>query len=424
LEINFSTSKRRIAMKKSFLLTSFFIFIFVATTFSQYNMWIYKSAMPTAKTFLSSCAFDNNLYVIGGCPSPNATNKVDVYNPSTDTWSSVSNLPAARCYAMSCIFQNKIYVFGGSQGMYDDAVKSVYVFDPQTGTWSQKADMPYAIICGGIAVVDDTIYLVGGALNVTTPPVVTVMGYDPITETWTQKADLLTARCALSACVVNGKIYAIGGGAPDYNNVFYKVVEVYDPATNTWTQKSDMPTGRWGLITLVLDSLIYAIGGRAGSSCTKNEVYNLATDVWSTKAPMLQPRNGLAGGVINNNIYVAGGHKGPPLVYLSSCEEYTPDLSDVESGFNLLPQKIELMQNYPNPFNPSTKISWQLPVGSQATLKVYDMLGREVATLVNVNKPAGKYEVEFSAAGLPSGIYFYRLQSGSFVETKKMILLR
>jgi N-acetylneuraminic acid mutarotase len=411
-------------MKKSFLLTSFFIFIFVATTFSQYNMWIYKSAMPTAKTFLSSCAFDNNLYVIGGCPSPNATNKVDVYNPSTDTWSSVSNLPAARCYAMSCIFQNKIYVFGGSQGMYDDAVKSVYVFDPQTGNWTQKADMPYAIICGGIAVVDDTIYLVGGALNVTTPPVVTVMGYDPITETWTQKADLLTARCALSACVVNGKIYAIGGGAPDYNNVFYKVVEVYDPATNTWTQKSDMPTGRWGLITLSLDSLIYAIGGRAGSSSTKNEVYNPVTDVWTTKAPMQMPRNGLAGGVINNKIYVAGGHTGPPLVYLSSCEEYIPDITSINQNSRSLPEHFELFQNYPNPFNSATEIQYSILKRSNVTLKVYDILSSEIATLVNEEKDQGVYTINFDANNLASGMYIYRLQAGSFVETKKMVLMR
>jgi hypothetical protein len=83
-----------------------------------------------------------------------------------------------------------------------------------------------------------------------------------------------------------------------------------------------------------------------------------------------------------------------------------------------------LSQNYPNPFNPSTKISWQSPAGSWQTLKVYDVLGNEVATLVDEYKPAGKYEVEFLVSNLPSGIYFYRLQSDSYMETKKMILLK
>ena len=81
-------------------------------------------------------------------------------------------------------------------------------------------------------------------------------------------------------------------------------------------------------------------------------------------------------------------------------------------------------QFFPNPFNPSTKISWQSPVGSWQTLKIYDALGNEIATLVKEEKPAGSYEVEFNASSLSSGIYFYKLQAGSFVESKKMILIK
>jgi hypothetical protein len=94
----------------------------------------------------------------------------------------------------------------------------------------------------------------------------------------------------------------------------------------------------------------------------------------------------------------------------------------------------QLSQNYPNPFNPSTTIQYQIPEISFVTLKVYDVLGNEIATLVNEEKPAGNYEVEFSAKGgsasggnawnLPSGIYFYRLQTGTFAETKKMALIK
>ena len=88
----------------------------------------------------------------------------------------------------------------------------------------------------------------------------------------------------------------------------------------------------------------------------------------------------------------------------------------------------KLFQNYPNPFNPSTKISWQSPVGSWQTLKVYDVLGNEVVTLVNEYKPAGTYEVEFkSTVGslqLASGMYFYTLNVRNYTQTKKMIILR
>ena len=89
-----------------------------------------------------------------------------------------------------------------------------------------------------------------------------------------------------------------------------------------------------------------------------------------------------------------------------------------------IPKEFCLYQNYPNPFNPSTKISWQSPVSGHQTLKVFDILGNEIATLVDEYKSAGNYEIRFDASGLSSGLYFYRLQAGSFIQTEKMILLK
>ena len=83
-----------------------------------------------------------------------------------------------------------------------------------------------------------------------------------------------------------------------------------------------------------------------------------------------------------------------------------------------------LFHNYPNPFNPSTKIRYEIPERSFVTLKVYDVLGKEIATLVNEEKLNGNYEVEFNGIGLASGIYYYRITVGNFSQTKKMILLK
>lgn len=83
-----------------------------------------------------------------------------------------------------------------------------------------------------------------------------------------------------------------------------------------------------------------------------------------------------------------------------------------------------LFQNYPNPFNSITKISWQSPVASHQTLKIYDVLGNEVATLVNEFRNAGRYEIGFDASELTSGIYYYRIQAGDFTDTMKMILMK
>jgi Glycosyl hydrolase family 59/Secretion system C-terminal sorting domain/Glycosyl hydrolase family 59 central domain len=88
------------------------------------------------------------------------------------------------------------------------------------------------------------------------------------------------------------------------------------------------------------------------------------------------------------------------------------------------PTSYSLDQNYPNPFNPSTVINYHLPLGSYVTLKIYDDLGREVRTLVDEMKPAGNYKIKFDARNLPSGVYFCRLQAGSYNETKKLMLLK
>ena len=110
---------------------------------------------------------------------------------------------------------------------------------------------------------------------------------------------------------------------------------------------------------------------------------------------------------------------------------FVPNIVGVDDVIDASPDEFMLMQNYPNPFNPTTKISFTIP---SVTLRqaqsdigvlliVYDVLGNEVAVLVNEEKPAGSYEVEFDASGLSSGVYFYKLQAGQFVQTRKMLMI-
>jgi len=118
-----------------------------------------------------------------------------------------------------------------------------------------------------------------------------------------------------------------------------------------------------------------------------------------------------------------------PGEYRLYTSKKIPKASDILTSVNeqkTIPTEFKLEQNYPNPFNPSTVISYQLPVAGYVSLKIYDVLGREVATLVNEFKQPGNYTSQFSILNsqLPSGVYFYRISAGSFVETKKMILLK
>jgi photosystem II stability/assembly factor-like uncharacterized protein len=120
----------------------------------------------------------------------------------------------------------------------------------------------------------------------------------------------------------------------------------------------------------------------------------------------------------SKNSNIAGGDT---TYFLTVSSEPLVSVDDEKSA--ALTQ-YKLHQNYPNPFNPTTKISWQSPVSSHQSLKVYDVLGNEIATLVDEYKPAGNYEVDFNQMNISSGIYFYKLSAGSFSETKKMILMK
>ena len=98
--------------------------------------------------------------------------------------------------------------------------------------------------------------------------------------------------------------------------------------------------------------------------------------------------------------------------------------TSIKNITNSIPTEYKLDQNYPNPFNPTTKITYQLPEKSIVTLKVYDILGKEIVELVNETREAGNHEVIFNVNNLSSGIYYYQIKAGDFIQSKKMLLIK
>ena len=116
------------------------------------------------------------------------------------------------------------------------------------------------------------------------------------------------------------------------------------------------------------------------------------------------------------NAWTLGDHK----LYRTTNGGFT----NVGNQNNLSPRIYKLNQNYPNPFNPLSTIGYQIPKSGFISIKVYNILGREVATLVNEEKPAGTYEVHFNGENFSSGIYFYKLKAGNYSSIKKMVLIK
>lgn len=168
--------------------------------------------------------------------------------------------------------------------------------------------------------------------------------------------------------------------------------------------------------TFCIDSLLY----RHGVFCLTGN----GTSWGSVSVPGLKDSTIISAlGVFGGNLYVGtGGTFGMDSKYYGMLS--VPNAIDVVRSTDETPSKFMLEQNYPNPFNPSTVIKYQLPAENFVTLKVYDVIGRDVSTLISERQIAGEHSAIFNGVGLPSGVYFYRLTAGNFSRTRKFMLVK
>ena len=231
----------------------------------------------------------------------------------------------------------------------------------------------------------------------------------------------------------------------DYYSIELRIHDLIDSTTNLSTIKGHFTTA--GPVALDSIDISYSVFGYykikpylhnmgKTATITSASVRVVCYDpcVTSISSPVLNLPDIAPGNTIKSstsaNVYVDStfpGYFNFNFEVMSDGRVYWNDSSYVLVGVKdeiPLPVAFNLSQNYPNPFNPSTTIGYQLAESGKVTLNIYNILGRKVATLINEYKPIGKYEVEFNTTNLPSGVYFYQLKAGSFVDTKKMLLLK
>lgn len=367
--------------------------------------------LPTPVSYAAAEVWGDSIYFFGGSNNYSGTELYKrIYKYNGTSWSYYDTIPFDHVWGFeSTIKGDSVFLFGG----WPNGARKLYVYRLSNKSWTQLADGPLAFSNYGhtMEFLNGYVYAFfnGSAAR-----------YDPSTNSWVNLTSTSNSASFSSSTVYNNEIYIAGWTS----SLFFK----YNPTSNSWIQLADLPEFLSGGSLRAIDNNIYLVGGSSGfSNGTSIKVYkyDIVTNQWSLYGHTISSKRAYMEDILyQNKFYILGGMN-ENFQTVSTVEFVMNQTTDVQDN-NILPSEFYLEQNYPNPFNPSTKIKYVIPNGVRnlVTLKVYDVLGKEVSTLVNEEKPAGVYEVEFNAEKLSSGIYFYKLNAGSFSETKKMILIK
>ncbi len=413
-------------MRRAALIGSLCALTTPALAQTDLGRWITRAPLPTPRQEIPHAVLDGKIYVVGGFDDDQlATNVMEVYDPSANTWSPARVLPVSMHHLGLATANGKLYVLGGYLGDRFTPTNRVFEYDPATDGWIEKTSMPSSRGAHMAVTVDDKIYVIGGAAFGTA--LGTNQMYDPATDTWTPRRAMPSPREHLAATAWNGRIYVIGGRVPSnvgLTNV--RTLEVYDPATDTWESLQDMPTARGGLAAAALHDKIYVFGGENPGIFSQNEEYDPATDTWRTMEPMPVPRHGIGAVAVADTIFIIGGGPRAGFAVTDDNSSYvppTPTPTAITAEVPL-PDGVVVYQNHPNPFSSRTTIRFAIPRPAAVTLTIYDLLGRAVTTLVRGRLPAGEHRAAWHADDHPNGVYLYRLTADGFATTKSLVVLR
>jgi len=346
-----------------------------------------------------------------------------MYDPVLDSWTQIStlNAPTGRIHHTAIWTGDKMIVWGGSDSISLPIQGGIY--DPETDTWTPTSTLnaPIGREWHTAIWTGDKMIVWGGDTQNFTP---TNSGgiYDPVQNSWieTSIVDAPSSRFEHSA-VWTGTEMIIWGGVDNTGGI-------YDPITHIWKSTSilNAPVSRY-VHTAAWTGIKMFIWGGISNNYLLNTggIYDPISDSWQATSISNAPLHR----VFHSSVWT-----GQKIIIWGGATDYgptnrggiytNPSIISVENLSGIIPDKFMLHQNFPNPFNPGTKIKFSLPKSSFVNLAVYDVLGREIVSLVKEELKAGYYNIEWNAGNYPSGVYFYTLRTDNFSETKKMILIK
>ncbi|HET6261852.1 MAG TPA: kelch repeat-containing protein [Chloroflexia bacterium] len=278
--------------------------------------WTQAKPMPTFRLEHGTAVLGGKIYTVGGFAGrgrnmTEISREVEVYDPATDSWSSVAPIPEALHHAGVAASGTHLYVTGGYLTPGDPAdfvrwveTNTTFAYDPAADRWTRMADMPKPRAAHTSAFINGKLYVIGGLEgDVSTE----LYAYDPATNTWNTSLPAMSlVREHLASTAIGGKLYVIGGRFSGN----FTLLEAFDTATNTWERLASLPSGRSGFTAAALDGRIHIIGGETlapASVLPGHDVYDPATNSWVQHTLPFTPRHGLSSVVFNGRWYVLGG---------------------------------------------------------------------------------------------------------------------
>lgn len=388
--------------------------------------------MPVPVFGGEAVATDSLIYILGGY-SDSLRRKVDFiqeFNPATNQWRIAGNMRIRRQGFYAGVKDDSLFIVGGVSGStqfrrFMEAWN--FANPPVFSTVDDNFDRIYP----SGEIFENKLYLIGGIQNhkPDSQNVHYLAEYDFNSKKITYTSDgpfiHLSAPAQQMTVLIDSTIYIFGG---IYFGISPDIYRYQLKSRNFAKFGIKMPKGRAGGSAVSLgNNKILVFGGfnEGNISLNNSEIYTISgsTLTYQPGPNLTYPRREFMTVKFKNSVYVFGGTSNNSINI--PFIERLDLLTDIdEEVLNSIPSAFQLSQNYPNPFNPATVIRYGLQVSGLVTLKVYDLLGNEVATLVDEEKVAGTHEVVFDGSGLAGGIYFYRLTVGKQSFFKKMVLLK
>lgn len=392
----------------------------------------------------------DTLYVAGGsvlvgtATNPAASTTVTRYSLTSRQWSSGRDLPTPKVGGDLVKCGGYLYyVGGGSINLTGAADLFVYKYSQDSG-WSSVSSIPTPVT-GNVAESwgDSVIYCIMGGWSTYYRG---IQIYRPSLNQWSRANDSLPdtfGRRTFAGGIEGNKIYVAAGYSGTFRKDFWIGTIGNDAGTILWSQKTNVPcrgTGTSRPGGVAINGRFYVVAGETTPSPSQQDsifIWNISDSSWLPQTLSGRGANTasnywgiISAKVIGNkvNVFIPGGFF--PATVTTTKMFVLNDSADcfLTSVFNgnsdLIEDDFSLNQNYPNPFNPKTIISYKLGKGQFVKLRVYNTLGQLVSTLVSQKQAAGNYTVEFDASNFTSGVYFYKLETENFTDTKRMILLK